>query len=223
LKSDLFPHHIFRKYDIRGAYGLDLTEEVVFRTAGAFADLCRERSGKDRPVVVIGMDARLHSPQLRDALASGLVEAGCSWVDIGLCPTPLTYFSAYKLEVDAFAMVTGSHNPPEDNGFKLGIGLETIHSGDMVLLGNMASADVRPVKLEKAEPTRKVDIIAMYQGYVLEAFQGLRRDLEALGGRFEVVVDSGNGTAGIVFPKILEKIGVKVHELYRPSRKPSKA
>jgi phosphomannomutase/phosphoglucomutase len=142
------------------------------------------------------------------------VEAGCSWVDIGLCPTPLTYFSAYKLEVDAFAMVTGSHNPPEDNGFKLGIGLETIHSGDMVLLGNMASADVRPVKLEKAEPTRKVDIIAMYQGYVLEAFQGLRRDLEALGGRFEVVVDSGNGTAGIVFPKILEKIGVKVHELY---------
>jgi phosphomannomutase/phosphoglucomutase len=214
LKSDLFPHHIFRKYDIRGAYGLDLTEEVVFRTAGAFADLCRERSGKDRPVVVIGMDARLHSPQLRDALASGLVEAGCSWVDIGLCPTPLTYFSAYKLEVDAFAMVTGSHNPPEDNGFKLGIGLETIHSGDMVLLGNMASADVRPVKLEKAEPTRKVDIIAMYQGYVLEAFSGLRRDLEALGGRFEVVVDSGNGTAGIVFPKILEKIGVKVHELY---------
>jgi phosphomannomutase/phosphoglucomutase len=214
LKSDLFPHHIFRKYDIRGAYGLDLTEEVAFRAARAFADLVRERSGKDRPLVTLGMDARLHSPQLRDAFAAGLVESGCSWVDIGLCPTPLTYFSAYKLEVDAFAMVTGSHNPPEDNGFKLGIGHETIHSGDMVLLGNMASADVRPVKLEKADPIRQVDIIAMYQEYVLEAFSGLRDDLTSLGSSFEVVVDSGNGTAGIVLPEVLKKLGVKVHELY---------
>jgi phosphomannomutase/phosphoglucomutase len=160
------------------------------------------------------MDARVHAPQLRDAFASGLVGSGCSWVDIGLCPTPLTYFSTFKLEVDAFAMVTASHNPPEDNGFKLGIGRETIHSGDMVLLGNMTSADVQPVKLEKTDPIQKVDIISIYQEFILEAFSGLREDLKALGSRFDVVVDSGNGTAGIVFPEILKKLGVKVHELY---------
>jgi len=209
-----FPHHIYRKYDIRGAYGLELTEEIAFRTARAFASMCREKSGKARPVVAIGMDARVHAPPLRDAFASGLVESGCSWVDIGLCPTPLTYFSNFKLEVDAFAMVTASHNPPEDNGFKLGIGRETIHSGDMVLLGNMAGADIQPVNLVITDPIQKVDIISIYQEYILEAFSGLREDLEALGNRFDVVVDSGNGTAGIVFPEILKKLGVKVHELY---------
>jgi phosphomannomutase/phosphoglucomutase len=209
-----FPHHIYRKYDIRGTYGLELTEEIAFRTARAFASMCREKSGKDSPVVALGMDARVHAPQLRDAFASGLVGSGCSWVDIGLCPTPLTYFSTFKLEVDAFAMVTASHNPPEDNGFKLGIGRETIHSGDMVLLGNMTSADVQPVKLEKTDPIQKVDIISIYQEFILEAFSGLREDLKALGSRFDVVVDSGNGTAGIVFPEILKKLGVKVHELY---------
>jgi phosphomannomutase/phosphoglucomutase len=209
-----FPSHIYRKYDIRGAYGLELTEEIAFRTARAFADLCRERSGKDSPVVAVGMDARVHSPHLRDAFASGLVGSGCSWVDLGLCPTPLTYFSVYKLEVDAFTMVTGSHNPPGDNGFKLGIGHETIHSGDMTLLGNMAGNDDQPVKIETADPIRRVDIIGIYQEFILNAFSGLQENLKALGNRLEVVVDSGNGTAGIVFPEILKKLGVKVHELY---------
>lgn len=214
MKSDLFPHHIYRKYDIRGAYGLELTEEVAYRTGRVFGALCRERTGKVTPVIFIGMDARVHSPQLRDAFASGLAGAGCSWIDIGLCPTPLTYFSIYKLEADAFAMVTASHNPPGDNGFKLGIGRETIHSGDMVLLGNMASNDDQPVNLNKADPIRKVDIIRIYQEFILEAFSGLKEDLITLGKEFNVVVDSGNGTAGIVFPEILKKLGVKVHELY---------
>jgi phosphomannomutase/phosphoglucomutase len=214
LESDLFPHHIYRKYDIRGAYGLELTVEGAYRTGRVFGALCRERSGKDTPVIAIGMDARMHSPQLRDAFSSGLARAGCSWLDLGLCPTPLTYFSTFKLEADAFAMVTASHNPPGDNGFKLGIGSETIHSDDMVLLGNMASADDQPVNLETADPIRKVDIIGIYQEYILEAFSGLKKDIKALGREFNVVVDSGNGTAGVVFPEILKKLGMKVHELY---------
>lgn len=209
-----FPHHIFRKYDIRGVYGEELTRELAYRIARAFASMCRERTRKDRPVVAVGMDARVHSPQLRDAFASGLVSSGCSWFDIGLCPTPLTYFSTFKLEIDAFAMVTGSHNPPGDNGLKLGIGHDTIHSGDLELLGNMTSADEQPVKMEAADPIRRVDIIGIYQEFILEAFSGFREDLKALGKGFEVVVDSGNGTAGIVFPEILKKLGVKVHELY---------
>ncbi|MCK5352991.1 phosphomannomutase/phosphoglucomutase, partial [bacterium] len=104
--------------------------------------------------------------------------------------------------------------PPGDNGFKLGIGRETIHSGDMVLLGNMVSNDGQPVILETVDPIRKVDIVGIYQEFILEAFSGLKEDLKALGKGFDVVVDSGNGTAGIVFPEILKKLGVKVHELY---------
>lgn len=214
MNNDSFPLHIYRKYDIRGAYGQELTEEVACRTARAFAVLCKERSGKDNPVVSVGMDARVHSPQLRDAFAAGLAEAGCAWVDIGLCPTPLTYFSMFKLDVDAFAMVTASHNPPGDNGFKLGIGPDTIHSDDMVLLGKMASADRQPVKAETADPLHRVDIIRLYQEYILESFSGLKEDLKALDQGFDIVVDSGNGTAGIVIPKILKMLGMTVHELY---------
>jgi len=209
-----FPDHIFRKYDIRGIYGEELTEEMICRIGGAFAALCRERTGKSKPAVAVGMDSRVHSPKLRDAFASGLAAAGCGWLDIGLCPTPLTYFSSFMLEADAFAMITGSHNPPGENGLKLGIGHGTIHSGDMELLGRMVSSDRKPVSLEKRDPVRQVDIIGMYQAFMLEKFAGFREDLQSLGKGLEVVVDSGNGTAGIVFPRILNKLGVKVHELY---------
>lgn len=209
-----FPYHIFRKYDIRGVYGEELTEEVVYRTARAFASMCRERTGKTNPVMSVGMDARVHSPRVRDALVSGLVESGCSWIDIGLCPTPLTYFSAYRLEVDAFVMVTASHNPPGDNGLKLGIGYETIHSEDIEFLGKIAGADHEPVRIGSPEPLRKADIIGDYQTYMLEAFSELREDVRSLKEEVGVVVDSGNGTAGIVLPWILKELGVTVHELY---------
>jgi len=209
-----FPYHIFRKYDIRGVYGKELTEELFFRIARAFAGMCRERSGKDGPVVAIGMDARIHSPQLRDAFASGLEASGCSWIDIGLCPTPLTYFSSFTLGVDAFAMITASHNPPGDNGLKLGVGRDTIHSGDLELLGKLAGADEEPVNPAAAEPFKRVDIIRAYQEYILEAFSELGKALRLLGKGIDIVVDSGNGTAGIVLPAILKKLGVTVHELY---------
>jgi len=209
-----FPYHIFRKYDIRGVYGSELTEELFFRIARAFAGMCRERTGKDSPVVSIGMDARVHSPHLRDAFASGLAASGCSWVDIGLCPTPLTYFSSFTLDVDAFAMITASHNPPEDNGLKLGVGRDTIHSGDLEHLGKLAGADREPAAPGKAEPVQRVDIIKAYQQYMLEAFSGLGEAVRSLTDGIEVVVDSGNGTAGIVLPAILKGLGLTVHELY---------
>ena len=209
-----FPFHIFRKYDIRGVYGEELTEELVYRTAAAFAALCRERTGKKSPVFTVGMDARVHSPKLRDAFAAGLVSEGCSWIDIGLCPTPLTYFSAFQLQVDGFAMVTASHNPPAYNGLKLGIGRETIYSGDLELLGKRASDRDIPESIETPEPFRRVDIISLYQKFIREAFSHLDRDLKTLDEKIRVVVDSGNGTAGIVLPRILRDLGVEVYELY---------
>ena len=209
-----FPRHIYRKYDIRGVYGSELTEEIAYRTGRAFGLLCLERSQKATPSVSIGMDARVHSQSLRDSFASGLVRSGCVWIDLGLCPTPLTYFSIYHLETDAFAMVTASHNPPEDNGFKLGIGKDTVHSEEMEQLGETVSKDSEQVVIESAEPRDQVDIIGIYQEYILEQFAGVADGVTALKEEFGVVVDSGNGTAGVVFPDILKRLGMKVHELY---------
>jgi phosphomannomutase/phosphoglucomutase len=214
LDKKNFPFHIFRKYDIRGVYGDELTPQLAYRIAAAFAAMCREWSGKEAPVVAVGMDARVHSPPLRDAFAAGLAGAGCGWVDIGLCPTPLTYFSAFVLDVDAFAMITASHNPPGDNGLKLGIDRETIHSGDIEELGRRASLTGETVTIEKPMPARKVDIVQMYKEFMVDKFSGIAEDLRAIADPPSVVVDSGNGTAGVVFPDILKKLGATVHELF---------
>ena len=216
MKQELgaFPYHIFRKYDIRGVYGAELTLETAYRTGSAFGGLCLERTGADKPLVAIGMDARVHSPEIRDAFAAGLSASGCSWMDIGLCPTPLVYFCSHELGTDAFVMVTASHNPPGDNGFKLGIGQETIHSADIEQLGIKAASEDTPARWEKPDPVRTVDILAIYEEFMVKAFYALGEKIHSLAGGLEIVVDSGNGTAGVVFPGILKKLGVTVHELY---------
>lgn len=134
-----FPFHIFRKYDIRGRFETDLSRQVTAGIGYAFTGLCRERTGSDTPLISIGMDARIHSTAVKEAFAAGVGLAGGRWLDLGLCPTPLVYYSAFTMDPDGFAVVTASHNPPPDNGFKLGIGKETIHSGDIISLGEEAS------------------------------------------------------------------------------------
>src|SRR5688572_17881846 len=107
---------IFREYDIRGVYGTALTEEIAEAIGKAFGTLIR-RSGGGK--ISLGYDIRLSSPALRSALLSGILSTGVDVVDIGRCPTPVLYYSLFKLKVDGGAMVTASHNPAEFNGFKL--------------------------------------------------------------------------------------------------------
>jgi len=209
-----FPFHIFRKYDIRGVYGSELTEDVVFRTARAFVDMCRQRTQVSSPLVSIGMDARLHSPALRDAFGTGVADAGGRWLDLGMCPTPAVYFGAHRLDVDGFAMVTASHNPPEDNGLKLGIGRETIHSGDIAALGKAAAADTAAVPQSPVPASGKEDILGMYMDWMLDHFARLGEEIRALDRPVRIVADSGNGTAGLVLPRILKELGVQVTELF---------
>jgi phosphomannomutase/phosphoglucomutase len=209
-----FPFHIFRKYDIRGAYGREMTDEVTFRIGRAFVTMCRQRTETQSPLIAVGMDARVHSPALRDAFGSGVVHAGGRWLDIGLCPTPLVYFSAFEMDVDGFAMVTASHNPPEDNGLKLGIGEETIHSEDITLLGQAAAEDPTPDPSSVSGPEDRVDILAMYEDKMVSEFSPLAGEIANFGRPVKIVVDSGNGTAGILFPRILGKLGVQVYELF---------
>src|SRR4030067_1012045 len=110
---------IFRKYDIRGRVGEDLTPETVVSIGKGFGTYAAREGGKS---LMVGRDCRLSSPSFRAALVEGLLSAGMDVVDVGICPTPLLYFSILRFGADGGVMVTGSHNPPEFNGFKLCVG-----------------------------------------------------------------------------------------------------
>src|SRR5712691_7304159 len=115
---------IFREYDIRGIADTELASPGVAELGRALGTLLQRKSGRK---INLGRDCRLSSPRLRDALLEGLVASGCEVTDIGVVPTPLLYFSAVHLEAHGAVMITGSHNPPEFNGFKTVCGSGTIH------------------------------------------------------------------------------------------------
>src|ERR1017187_3897831 len=119
---------IFREYDIRGVADLELRDvdiEMLGRAAGTYL----RRHGGDR--VNLGRDCRLSSERLRNALLCGLKASGCQVADIGVAPTPLLYYSVFHLQAAAAVMITGSHNPPEYNGFKIVCGSSTIHGEEI--------------------------------------------------------------------------------------------
>jgi phosphomannomutase/phosphoglucomutase len=192
---------IFREYDIRGIVDKDLSLEFVEYLGQGIGTFFREH-GKRR--VALGRDARLSSPSYSEAITRGLLSTGCSVVDIGLVPTPLLYFAVYYKKNEAAVMITGSHNPPEYNGFKMMVGEET-------LFGETIQQVYRILKEGKVitdkEGTRSsYDIIPEYESYVLKDVR-LRRKLK-------VVLDAGNGTAGFVAVPIFRKLGCDVIELY---------
>jgi phosphomannomutase/phosphoglucomutase len=192
---------IFREYDIRGIVDKDLSLEFVEYLGRGIGTFFRER-GKKR--VALGRDARLSSPAYAEAVTQGLLSTGCSVVDIGLVPTPLLYFAVYYKKNEAAVMITGSHNPPEYNGFKMMVGEETLY-------GETIQQVYRILKEGKVitdtQGTRSsYDVIPEYESYVLKDVR-LRRKLK-------VVLDAGNGTAGVVAVPIFRKLGCDVAELY---------
>ncbi len=114
---------VFREYDVRGLVERDLTDEFVRTLGKAIGTKLIREGGK---VMALGTDCRLSADRLRAALQAGVTSTGISIVDIGTIPTPLLYFALHQLEVDGGVMITGSHNPPEYNGFKIAIGKTTI-------------------------------------------------------------------------------------------------
>jgi len=106
---------IFREYDVRGKVGEDLTEDIVEHLGKAYGTYLKQNGYKQ---IVVGRDGRLSSPRLKDALVKGILSTGCGVTDVGMCPTPVVYFSIFHLDKEGGIAVTGSHNPPEYNGFK---------------------------------------------------------------------------------------------------------
>jgi phosphomannomutase/phosphoglucomutase len=194
---------IFREYDIRGIWQRDLTEEVVERIGRAFAVYLKNTLQKEKVKVSIGRDVRLSSSLMLKALSQGLLTSGVDIVDIGICPTPAQYFSLFHLPIDGGVMITGSHNPPEFNGMKLSVGKETLY-GEKV-------QDIRSIA-EKGDFIWGKGKAEVYE-IIPEYLEYLRRSFPPLKG-IKVVVDAGNGTAGLVAPHIMRGLGCEVIEIY---------
>lgn len=193
---------IFREYDIRGIADRDLTDAIVEAIARAFV----AHVGVASAVITVGHDARLSSPRIRDAVVRGVTAAGAEAVDIGLCPTPALYFSLHHLRPDAGIMITGSHNPSEFNGLKLCIGTRTIYGQEIQQIRARIDAGTAPASPRGAASSRP--IMPDYLKDLTDRFPALR-DVPV-----SVVVDSGNGTAGLAAPAVLRSLGCTVHELF---------
>ncbi|WP_130621037.1 phosphomannomutase/phosphoglucomutase [Dyella amyloliquefaciens] len=192
---------IFRTYDVRGVVGKSLTTDVARLLGQSIGTLMREKGLVE---IVVGRDGRLSGPDLVTALSDGLRTTGIDVIDLGAVPTPVVYFAAYRFNTGCGVAVTGSHNPPEYNGFKIVIGGETLSEGAIQDLYQRIASD----QLSRGDKgnLRHVDVIPDYVERITSDVQAERR--------LKVVVDSGNGIAGAVAPQVLEGIGCEVIPLY---------
>jgi len=208
---------IFRQYDIRGIFNKDLTTEIARAIGAAYGvHLLKEARSKKQEArrfkISVGRDVRLSSVALSDALIKGILSTGIDVIDIGECPTPLQYFSMFHLNLDGGVMITGSHNPPEYNGFKLSVGKNTIYGEEIQEVRKIVEdrrLEVRGKSQDKDGKIEYYDIISAYMDYIKRQFNGLS-DRPAI----KVVIDAGNGIGGVVAPKLLRELGCDVIELF---------
>ena len=196
---------IFRLNDVRGIVDADLTVEAAQAIGGAYVALMRERGVTGD--VAVGRDNRPSSDKLRDALVMGLTEAGVGVVDIGVVPTPVLYWSLHHLPVIGGIQITGSHNPPEYNGFKLSLGIESLHGHDLQHLLELIRSNAAP---QGAGAVRFASPIDDYVADVVERTGALARSMK-------IVYDCGNGAATLVAPQLMAALGVEAVGLFTES------
>lgn len=193
---------IFRAYDIRGIAGETLTDDAVYEIARALGTRAQSLGQQQ---IVVGRDGRNSSPELSEALITGLNSTGADVIDIGLVPTPVLYFATHHFDTGSGVMITGSHNAPEYNGLKIMLGGNTLSGADI--------QDLYALTLSGEYSTGQGevhhdDISADYIRRIVEDITA------ALGGSLKIVVDCGNGAAGAIAPKLLNAVGHDVVELY---------
>jgi phosphomannomutase/phosphoglucomutase len=196
----IVPAEIFRAYDIRGIVGRTLTPPVVRAIGQALGTLALEAGGRE---IAIGRDGRLSGPSLSAALAEGIAASGAGVLDVGMVPTPVTYFAAHHLGCGSAVMLTGSHNPPDYNGIKMVI------AGDS-LSGEAIQALRR--RIEAGEVRSGAGHIA--QRDVGEAYLSRITGDVRLSRRMKIAVDCGNGVAGALAPALFRRLGCEVDELF---------
>lgn len=192
--------YIFREYDIRGVVGEDLTPDVVNTLGKGIGSYLRRNEARK---ISIGYDGRLSSVDICNQLSEGLRSTGIDLVNLGVIPTPLSYYSTHVLEVDGSVMITGSHNPPEYNGFKVSLGTDTIFGEEIQKIRKLIEAE----DFEKGSGGQTAyDIKPEYMEDV--------RNRIKLDRPVKVAVDAGNGVSGLVAQPLLESLGCQVEMLY---------
>ena len=193
--------NLFREYDIRGRVPEELNQETAYRLGQCFGAYYRGFGAKR---ISLGRDCRLSSPELRLGVLEGMMDAGMDVKDLGMVPTPLLYFSLHHLHVDGGIQITGSHNPPEYNGFKICLGKTTIYGEEIQKLRRIGESGSFP-KGKGSVETREV-----IRPYREEVLKRIRCGQKAR----KVVLDAGNGVAGLVAPELYARMGVEVEELF---------
>ncbi len=202
--------NIFREYDIRGIVGEQLTDEVVAVLAGALGAYFRRNSAK---IIAIGYDARESSPGFADILTEGLIAGGCDVVQIGMVPTPVLYHTTFTRSVDGGVMITGSHNPPDHNGFKISLGTSTLFGEQIKEIGELANAEALPVGIGSETQTvsrgtgTKIGVLDAYISDIVSRISVGSRKLK-------IVVDAGNGMGGVTAVPVYRQLGAEVIELF---------
>ena len=199
MTSDINPQ-IFREYDIRGVVGKDLTPDTALLIGKAIGTYMKRQGGKS---LVLGRDVRSSSVDFRDILSEALTSTGCNVVDIGMVPTPVAYFALHHLKADGGVMITGSHNPPEFNGFKISLGHHSLY-GEKI-------QELKALIDSKDFETGSGNI---EQTCVMDAYTDHICSILKIPRKVKVVVDGGNGCFGIVGPKLLRKLGLDPVEIF---------
>jgi len=200
MSSTALAPEIFKAYDIRGIVGKTLTNDTAYSIGQALGS---EALARKQQAIAVGRDGRLSGPDLVKALAQGIASTGCNVVNVGMVPTPVLYFATYQLETHSGVMVTGSHNPPDYNGFKMVLGGETLSGEDIQALrqrietgdlatgnGTITEADVKEAYLDR-----------------------ITSDI-TLARPMKVIVDCGNGVAGELAPELYRRLKCDVTEMF---------
>ena len=206
--------HIFREYDIRGIVGEQLTDETVATLAQAIGTFFRQNGAKR---IAIGYDARASSPGFCELLTRGLNETGCDAVLIGMMPTPVLYHTAFTKDVDGGVMITGSHNPPDHNGFKICLGKDTLFGSQIQEIKEIAllaetRAETRvstsvPLADTNAGTIENIEVLDDYCRDIVSRIDLGTRKLKA-------VIDAGNGMGGVTAVPVYRELGIEMIELF---------
>ncbi len=200
-----FPHHVFREYDIRGTAGTDIDEQLAYRLGKAFAAIL---PNDEQRAVSVARDVRLSGEMLQAAVMRGLCDAGKDVIDLGMIPTPLAYYSVFHMHTAGCIMVTASHNPSQDNGFKLMNGKKSLHGQDIQALKRLIQQDLEDAAISGTIKSHQIQ--AHYEDFVVSdcpLSSQLSRPLK-------VVIDAGNGPSGIIAAPLYRRMGCEVVELH---------
>jgi phosphomannomutase/phosphoglucomutase len=197
------PKTIFRQYDVRGIVGPELTPELGRAIGRAFASVAWDRLGR-APVIAVGRDNRPSGPELSGGVRRGIVDAGGTAVDVGTLPTPALYFAVSALQTDGGLQVTGSHNPPEFNGFKMVLENEAFHGDEILELWEIITTE--RWRSGTGKETSDGSVLQRYR----DAIIGRHRLLRPV----RAVVDCGNGVGSVIAVSTLRGLGAEITALF---------